>query len=189
MGSMIGSGDINWPVTTIERLGTQLALFRTFAHDESHIQNFAIHFMHSGNDYDSITSDVMSQVFQPLARDLKRHILRELERAPSIPVPASDRVVRLDHNAAAYAAVTEALGKVEEAVKATNDYPDAEDKEQRIAEISAGRRLLESTRVRVVAITAVLGPALRWLAEKFGGSIVGQIAATAWKLLSGLLGI
>jgi hypothetical protein len=33
----------------------------------------------------------------------------------------------------------------------TNDYPDAEDKEQKIAEVSAARRLLQAARIKVAA--------------------------------------
>ena len=49
-------------------------------------------------------------------------------------VPAADRVVRLDHNAAPYRdAVVEALENLEKALQQANDYPDAEDKDQKIA--------------------------------------------------------
>ena len=78
--------------------------------------------------------------------------------------------------------------RTEQAVSAANDYDDVQDKEQRLAEISAMQRLFRSTRVRVGAVAAIAGPTLGWLAEKFAGGIIGQLASTAWKLITSLLG-
>jgi hypothetical protein len=73
-------------------------------------------------------------------------------------------------------------------VQQLNDYPDPEDKEQRIAELAAGNMLLSATRVRVIAIWAVLKPPLQWLMEKFSGAIVGQLAGAVFKVLEHLSG-
>jgi hypothetical protein len=65
---------------------------------------------------------------------------------------------------------TKALDKIDElvaAVEATNDFPgDPEFKEQVIAELSAGRRLLEAARVRVTAIRETLGAPIKWYPRK-----------------------
>jgi len=125
----------------------------------------------------------------PLARELRRYILRETERQQTFSplIPATDRVVHLDHNSAAYEQAIEALEETEKVVSSANDYEDSQDKEQRLAELSATRRLLASTRVRVGAVTAIAGPALAWLAEKFAGGIIGQLASATWKLITNLL--
>ena len=96
-------------------------------------------------------------------------------------IPAADRIVALNHNSQAYSQTMDELEKLIQSVRQINDYPDQEDKEQKIAELSAGQRLLSATRVRVGAVTATLEPALRWFIDKFSGAIVGQIAEMVWK--------
>jgi hypothetical protein len=73
-------------------------------------------------------------------------------------------------------------------VQQLNDYSDHEDKEQKIAELTAGKTLLSATRVRLVALWAVLKTPLHWLMEKFSGAIVGQLAGALFKALQHLVG-
>ena len=112
-----------------------------------------------------------------MARELKRHFRRHLEQEGTIGalIPATDRIVHLDRSSPVYQEAIEALEKTEQAVLAANDYDDPQDKEQRLAELSATRRLLSSTRVRLGAVAAIAGPALSWLADKFAGGIIGQL--------------
>lgn len=104
--------------------------------------------------------------------------LRAALRIYGKQVPASDRVVSLGHNSG------EALEKVDQiiaAVQAANDLPgDEEDREQLIAELSAARRILEASKIRLQTLKSTLGPPLKWLAEKAAGSVVGKIASSAW---------
>ncbi|MEH2481887.1 histidinol-phosphate/aromatic aminotransferase/cobyric acid decarboxylase-like protein [Nitrobacteraceae bacterium AZCC 2146] len=102
---------------------------------------------------------------------------------------SSDRVVRLDHNSPKYAEAKQALETLEKLLQETNDYPDPEDKEQKIAEISAARRLLQAVRVRVKAIVAVVGAALLYLASAFMTSGIGTAAKIAWEHILALLGV
>ncbi|WP_439356756.1 hypothetical protein [Bradyrhizobium sp. DASA03007] len=67
-------------------------------------------------------------------------------------IPASDRVVSLSHNSPEQQQALEKLDELVAAVKETNDFPgEPEEREQIVAELSAGRRLLEAARVRVAA--------------------------------------
>jgi Asp-tRNA(Asn)/Glu-tRNA(Gln) amidotransferase C subunit len=70
------------------------------------------------------------------------------DRSLSDIIPASDRIVRLNHNSKSYQETMTSLNRLIEAVETTNEYDDAEDKDERLAELSAGRRLLEAVRVR-----------------------------------------
>lgn len=70
-------------------------------------------------------------------------------------VPASGRYVGLDHNSEVY---SDAIKKVEVAVRAIQES-NAEvkyDKDQIINELSAGQKLLQSTKVKVAAALAIL---------------------------------
>jgi hypothetical protein len=89
-----------------------------------------------------------------MAHELRRRFEAELNEPKE--VPASDRIVTLNHNSPDYQHLMSALGTLEEALRGTNDYPDAEERERVVAEVSAGRRLLQSVKVRAVAIAAVL---------------------------------
>lgn len=103
-------------------------------------------------------------------------------------IPASDRVVTIDHNSDAYSEALANLEKLIKAVRETNDYPsDQEDREQKIAELTAGRHLITATRVRIQAAKALLEPTLRWFMEKFSGAIVSQLASAAWKAIQHVL--
>jgi hypothetical protein len=60
-------------------------------------------------------------------------------------------VARLGEDARTYKETIEALDKLKKALQEWNDYPDLEDKEQRVTEIAAARTLLQSARVRMSA--------------------------------------
>jgi hypothetical protein len=158
--SMAGSGQLRWPKGREQRLGMQLQLFRRIAEDKLDAFDFSRNYMGRGVDVDEQIRLFEDQVFRPMARDLRRFLEERLAETSEAEVPASDRVVRLDHNSPKYIGAKEALETLERLLQETNDYPDPEDKEQKIAEISAARRLLQAVRVRVKAILAVVGAAL-----------------------------
>jgi len=113
--------------------------------------------------------------------------VEELEKA-SGSVPASDRVVTLDHNSGAYVEATDALQTLERALREANDYPEPEEREQHIAEVSATWRLLQSVRVRIVAVVAVAKAPLTFLIKKFADKAIGKAAAVAVEKLAALIG-
>jgi hypothetical protein len=183
-----GSKNIEWPSDRAKRLGIQLLLFRRFAAGDVEPGYFALTLLHSGRNINDGITDIVQQIFLPMSRELRRYF-QELMSSAGAHIPGSDRVVTLDHNSNPYIQTTEGLDKLVEAVEQVNDYPDAEDKEQKLAELSAGRRLLRSAKVRYAAVVALLGPPLAWLAEKFAGGIVGQLAGTVWQALKSLINL
>ena len=151
----MGAGEpIKWPLRLMEKLGTQLSLFRMFVEGKAQAVNpFGFFFYrHRDEDFHAVISNINGQLFQPLARDLRRQIARAAEGHASAEVPASDRVVPLDHNSVSYEEAIRAVDHLEELIRQTNDYDDVEEKDQVIAELSAGRRLLQAVRVRVGAV-------------------------------------
>ena len=113
--------------------------------------------------------------------------LRAADRVFAKPVPASDRTLSLGHNSPEQQHVLAKLDELVAAVEATNDFPgEPEFKEQLIAELSAGRRLLEAAKVRVRAAREALAPPLKWILEKAGGAIIGKIAGEVWQYLTHL---
>jgi hypothetical protein len=105
--------------------------------------------------------------------------------------PASNRVVRLDHNSAAYLEAEARLTEMVAAVQSNNEYAvtEPEDWEQSVAELESGQRLLKAPQVRLDAITSVLVKGLTKLVAKFGDALLGALAALALTALAALLGI
>lgn len=106
--------------------------------------------------------------------------------APSIP--ASDRTVALDHNSAEYQEATSHLDNLVEAVQAdrSNDF---EDKDQRLAELKAGRELLNSSTANPTRVEAVLYGCLAYLATKFADEPIGALAVATWTAIKTLFGL
>jgi hypothetical protein len=175
-----------WPEQREKRLGMQLLLFRAASQGKVKIEILGFHFLHLGRDVNANASAFIEQIFVPMARDLRRYLEQQIG---SVAIaPASDRVVRLDHNSAAYRDAMQALETLERVLKEANDFPDLEEKEQQVAEVSAARRLLQSARVRIAAVASLAGPTLTYLAKQFVNTGIGRAAGAAIDKLIALLG-
>jgi hypothetical protein len=106
-------------------------------------------------------------------------------------IPASDRVVRLDHNSAAYLDADAKLSEAVQAIRSNNEYAanNPEEYEQRIAELESGQRLLKAVRVRVDAVMTVLVKTLKWLLVQFGVGLIGTLITLAIGALAALFGL
>ena len=102
---------------------------------------------------------------------------------PNSSVPAADRVVPLDHNSADYKETIGALETLERVLEQANDYPDPEEKDQRIAELSAVHRLMASTKVRIAVVLSLLTPILTQFTTKFADTLIGKAANFLWDKL------
>ncbi|MVZ96715.1 hypothetical protein EUU23_03215 [Sphingorhabdus sp. IMCC26285] len=115
---------------------------------------------------------------------------RPILEQPSVQIPASDRIVRLDDNSDLR---DEIIGKIDEIANVIRGHNDDDGKlterERILAELRASEELLKGPSVRVVALSAVLGTALAWLAKEFAGGIIGQLAVILIELLGPLLGL
>ena len=182
-----GSGTLRYPADRKQQLGMKLLLFRHFAAGKEAAWQFAHAFVYSSSDLNELTHGVIEQIFQPMARELRRHLEAEFARADE--VPASDRVVRLDHNSKSYAEAIEAITRLEQAVSAANTFDDPDEKEQREAEVSAAGRLMKAAQVRLEALAAVLKPILVQFATKVKDNVISTAAVTVSGALITLFGI
>lgn len=109
------------------------------------------------------------------------------EQPPPDYVPAADRIVQLDHNSEPY---KEAIGRLDELiaqVRSANDYDDLEDKQERLAELAAGRVLLGAPRVGRRTAWTLISTAIFWLVEKFADGVIGELGKAALETLRTLL--
>jgi hypothetical protein len=139
----------------------------------------------SGQNINDNAKAFIDQVFRPMARELIRYLRRVGEENAEEPVPAADRVVSLDHNSPKYEEAENALVALERALTETNDYADVEEKEQRVAEVSAARRLLKAIRVRIEPLVALLKPLVAQYGTKLKDNLVGiAVTVTVSALIS-----
>ncbi len=108
----------------------------------------------------------------------------------SLDIPASDRVVKIDHNLPEYREIVEKIDSVTFTAKTNNllksDYP--EESEQRVAELEAGRRLLDAPQANPRLIKELLINALKWFAEKIADGVVSTMIATLMLIIAKFLG-
>lgn len=178
---MVGSGRLDWAADRKVRLGQQLALFRHFAETEDAYMNFASDFMYAGSRFDDMIREINAQIFDPFGRDLLKDLFRHSPlETKSANVPASDRIVAIDHNSPDYRQAETHLETLERTVQSSNALgaESPEERDRVVAEISATRRLLKAARARIDAVWALVVPALKWIGSKITDNVV-QIAITA----------
>lgn len=186
-----GNTVLTWPKGTDGRLGMQLKTYRAFLEGKPDVLGFHATFLRSTDSrvFDIMLGDVRQQVFDPMARDLRRRFVQAAQAEEAGEIPASDRVVTINHNAPEFAEATAALDSVAEAVRSANDYGDDADREQQLAEITASKGLFASARVRAQAVIAVLGKCLQYLMKKFADNAIGLTAGIAFKAFGKITGL
>jgi hypothetical protein len=180
--------NLSWPQGPDNRLGMQLSVFREISKRRISAREFGERFIKTESVGTTFSQDVITHIFMPMARELRRRLEGHFSDNEELMVPASDRAVSLDHNSEPYRDIMEALDDLQKLLEQANDYPDSEDREQRIAEVSATRTLLKATRVRLGAIIQVAKPALTFLSKKFADVAIGKIAGVALGKLGALIG-
>jgi hypothetical protein len=184
-----GAPKFDWPRENEGRLGMQLLLFRSIARGDINASALGkMYLPGSGQNINDNAKAFMDQYFRPMSRELIRYLRRMGESDAETSVPASDRVVSLDHNSPAYKETVEALEYLKQTLDQANDYEDVEEKSQRLAEVSAVRRLLEALRVRIEPVVALLRPLAEQIKTKLKDTLVGMAVSKVIALLGALLG-
>ncbi|KWV56656.1 hypothetical protein AS156_04040 [Bradyrhizobium macuxiense] len=176
---------LDWGEDREKALGTKLLLFRAFASTKENIGLLAFHFLRERNVNDG-TRRFVEQVFSPMSRELRRLLDQRLNE--TAPAPASDRTVTIDHNRKDYADAERAMQGLETAIREANDFPDPLEKEQREAEVSAARRLLRASLVRLEPLVALLKPILVQYTTKVKDGLIAAAALATVTALTVLLG-
>lgn len=185
-GSFVGSATLDWPKDRDKRLGMKLLIFREIAEGRIEAWQFGHEYMYAGNVLDDNASAVAEQLFEPTARELRRYLEAHWGK---VAVPASDRVVRRDDNTRAlFDEAIGALKRLEEALQGQNAFDSTEEKDQLVAELSAGQRLLQAAQVRVDALVAVLKKPLSYIGRKFMDTGLSKLAGLAIERIAHLIG-
>lgn len=188
----MGSGQLNWPENLEQRLSAQISLFRHLSISEQEDAGWQFsheYYYTKSNSLDDILHEMTEHLFEPFSSDLRRYLKRSInDPVPAQIAPASDRLVRLDHNASSYTETLSAIGNVEDAVVGNNELEEL-DRERLIFELRSGKLLMEAQTARIEALQEVLVKCLKWLAAQFAEQTVGIAASAALMLLLRLIGV
>jgi hypothetical protein len=105
--------------------------------------------------------------------------------------PASDRIVRIDHNSAEINELTDNLDELAELVRIDNSpvIADPGDRPRIVQQIKSAVALLKFDRVSISAIKGLLLSVLTYLTVKFADEAIGQIASAAINLIKAVFGL
>ena len=188
---MLGSGQLNWHADKDRRLGEQLLLLRRLASEEINAVNFALEYFYAGdNQFDAMVGEMSLNLFDPHAEEFRRRLEDAVDASleDDMVVPASDRVVSLNHNEQSFKNAVHAVELTLDKVKMSNSI-ESDDKTRITLELSAGLDLVQAPKTRVEAARVLLLGALCWLAMEFGSVVVGQMADAAIRFVRALLAV
>jgi hypothetical protein len=106
-------------------------------------------------------------------------------------VPASDRVVSIDHNSQEYLKVRREIDDVTAAARASNSLSAnaGVELDQRLAEIEAGKILLNAPQANPGLVEKLIIPALKRIAEKIADNLIAILVNSVIAGLLALLGL
>jgi len=110
-----------------------------------------------------------------------------VDRDKQSEIPASDRIVTINHNAEEYHIVIKKLGELEVNIKQSNSI-DNEEKDRLLAKLNAGGSILKRTSARLWIIAGSLGAVLSYIMILFRDAAAGQIANDILTLLRQFIG-
>lgn len=175
---------LDWGSAPERSLGLRLSLLREIAMGRENAGILGYHFFGRRSDVDANARELVQQIFEPMARELRRYLEKEAQpQAADVEeaqnVPAADRNVSLDHNSKSYQDIDEGMEELEKAIREANDFADPLEKEQREAEVSAARHLMKAARIRLEPLASLLKPILLQFTTKVKDHLIATAAALA----------
>jgi hypothetical protein len=106
-------------------------------------------------------------------------------------VPASDRVVRLDHNSEGLQEIRASAGDLKRQLQQSNDIGDMSDDDRKVAiqEIEGIEQDLSGEHLRLGAFLLRARSTLVWIGQQAGGAVVGTLALALLALIANFFGV
>lgn len=121
------------------------------------------------------------------AEELIDESAHEPSSAEFSPIPASDRIVKLDHNSREYRETIAALLELSDEATKNNEFgelfADPEDRVVVLSQIDNGIPFLKNKKVIPDVVKRVLEYPLRFIKEKMPDAALGALASKAWDWL------
>ena len=163
-----------------------------YKEDVTHIEITSAGITHVEDWSDDYHDSVIRRIYKGIAGAEFEHLLStapETENAQE--VPASDRIVTLDHNSAEYIEAVDALKAFERAASESNEFgglfAEPEDRIRVLSEIGSGFELLRQVRVSAQAVVELLVKTLRFVKAKLPEASLGALASKALDALGKLI--
>lgn len=114
-----------------------------------------------------------------------------IDKLRTVEIPASDRIVRIDHNSPEYKEFESAKKKLEKQIKTGNDFGGLSDEDLTVAanEVYQIGVAVEQENVRPSHLYQQAMSSLLWIADKAGGAVIEALAVATLLALAHLLGI
>jgi hypothetical protein len=133
--------------------------------------------------------------YRPLERysefgaELLTRALDSIKNGPSMRVPASDRIVDLDHNSPTFSEISDRLDELEGRLRVDNDTGElvGEERATALEEVSRLRAWWSSSKIRVMSFVSLAKSTLGWIGEKAASATVGELAKSLLKMVLDLL--
>ncbi len=118
------------------------------------------------------------QTYREFGDDWLQKALRGIEVAITRGIPASDRIVEVDHNAAAAGEISSQFEELQRRLEADNDTGDLVDEQKSAAlqEVSRLRDWWLASKIRVNSFIALARSTLGWISEKAASATVGDLS-------------
>lgn len=122
--------------------------------------------------------------------DEKSEQTEKVVQSATPSAPASDRIVDIDHNSAAYKEIIEKIDEVSNSATKSNSLSSeySLERDQRLAEIKAGKILLQAPQANAEKVKLLLVGALKWIGERIADNVVAFVITGLITLILGFLG-
>lgn len=197
-GGLVGSEVLTLPLNKHERLSTQLLILRKISSGELNLLEFIrdYYYKGKGGSVNFTLQTMVQNLFDPFSTELRRFIARifdtevpdEVSHDDNASIPASDRVVPLNHNSPDFMKIPELLASIEEDIRGINDT-DIDIKDRALSELKAANEILRAQSARITVLKTLLFDGLKWIGVKFADHAAGLAIATLIALVSAYFGI
>jgi hypothetical protein len=182
---MVGSGKITVPSDPVLRLSMYLNIFRRIEGGQINLLDFVHDYFYAGRSIDDCVLRMSDQFFRPFARELRRFIQRNFDEP--VPddssqadehqeievIPASDRIVPINHNAPEYRSLISGLEGLEEQLRGSNEVDEGL-RSRAIAEVQASQKLLQAESVRLDVAKGFVIASFVFLMTMLAETVIGQ---------------
>jgi hypothetical protein len=182
---MVGSGKITVPPDPASRLSMYLNVFRGIESGKIRLLDFVHDYFYAGKSIDDCVLRMSDQFFKPFARELRRFIQKNFDEP--IPdessktdkyqeielIPASDRIVPINHNAPEYRSLISGLEGLEEQLRGSNEVDEGL-RSRAIAEVQASQKLLQAESVRLDVARGFVIASFVFLSTVLAETLIGQ---------------
>lgn len=156
----MGNNKFNWPLGKEERLGAQLIFLRAASQPTYDFFGFLTSFYYeSHGNLNDANYNFTNRLFEPHVREFIRYVEMRLDDQS---IPASDRIVTIDHNSKDFITIRKDFDAVETAVAQSNSL---ENREMIQAELAAGKAVIEAPKARRSIVKSVVIAPLKYLSK------------------------